>query len=208
MFINANYVLIAMVGNQQLMFQYETSSVWDALDEFWHEDWTETIAGGQDDGVFPIDVYALSEAVKVIRKYQFTFNFCVFRQYFDKGYLRTDDGGSKTYTLDEFVKHIERKERKEPNDTTSFFYYMWNAWSKEECQKAFKGGPTDWEHIWNKWCGICSEHSVYGAAERLYAELSKANRDLLVKRALEVYDGDSRIDHSWRCQAAEPSGTL
>lgn len=26
----------------------------------------------------------------------------------------------------------------ERNDVTSFFYYMWNAWGKEECEVAFK----------------------------------------------------------------------
>ena len=77
------------------------------------------------------------------------------------------------------------------NDVTSFFYYMWNAWCKDECQKAFSAPGNDWLHFWNKWCGICKVHGVYGAAERFYAELSKKNRDLLVKRALEVYEGDS-----------------
>lgn len=115
MIVNSNYVLIAMIGNQQQMFQYETADVWDALDEFWHEDWPEAVAGSQDDGEFPIDVYAMENG-KAIRKYQFQFNFCVFHHFFDKGYLRTDDGGSKTYTLDEFAKHIERKE---PNDGDS-----------------------------------------------------------------------------------------
>lgn len=88
---------------------------------------------------------------------------------------------------------LEKEMRKEPekprNDVTSFFFYMWNAWSKEECQKAFEGG--NWQHFWSKWCGICKAHSVYGAAERFYAELSESNRDKLVSRALEVYDGDS-----------------
>ena len=43
-----------------------------------------------------------------------------------------------------------------------------------------------------KWCGICGEHSVYGAAERFYAALSESNRAKLVGRALEMYDGDRR----------------
>lgn len=89
---------------------------------------------------------------------------------------------------DVFLVRIE-DDRSEENDVTSFFYYMWNSWSKEECRKAFEG--HDWQHFWNKWCGICSCHSVYGAAERFYAELSKQYRDLLVKRALEVYREDS-----------------
>lgn len=92
-----------------------------------------------------------------------------------------------TWSSDVYLLHIEDG-RPEENDVTSFFYYMWNVWSKEECRKAFEG--RDWQHFWNKWCGICSRHSVYGAAERFYSELSKQYRDLLVKRALEVYRED------------------
>ena len=75
---------------------------------------------------------------------------------------------------------------KKSNDVTSFFFYMWNAWSKEECERAFAGGNPD--HFWKKWCGIYNAYGVYGAAERFYAELSSNNRDKLVKRACEVYD--------------------
>lgn len=82
-------------------------------------------------------------------------------------------------------------EKPKTNDVTSFFFYMWNTWCKEECQKAFSAPGNCWQHFWNKWCAICEKHSVYGAAERFYAELSNNNRDLLVKRATEVYEGDS-----------------
>ena len=35
------------------------------------------------------------------------------------------------------------------NTVSSFFYYMWNAWSEEEC-KAVYGGM--YPHFWEKWC--------------------------------------------------------
>lgn len=79
------------------------------------------------------------------------------------------------------------------NIVSSFFYYMWNAWCEEECKKAFEGG--DWKHFWKKWCGICDAHGVWGAAERFFAELSERNKDLLVKRACQVYNRGERIDN-------------
>ena len=74
------------------------------------------------------------------------------------------------------------------NDVTSFFYYMWNAWSEEECEIAFKDG--DYNHFWNKWCeAYDTMHGPRGAAELFYMMLSDTNRDKLVARALELYDG-------------------
>ena len=74
------------------------------------------------------------------------------------------------------------------NDVTSFFYYMWNRWSEEECRIAFKDG--DYKHFWNKWCQAYDElGGPRGAAEYFYMMLSDTNRDKLVKRALECYDG-------------------
>lgn len=75
------------------------------------------------------------------------------------------------------------------NDVTSFFFYMWNAWCQEECEKAFSDASCEWQHFWNKWCVICDKHGVYGAAEHMYSELSEENRDLLVKRACQMYEG-------------------
>ena len=77
----------------------------------------------------------------------------------------------------------------ERNDVTSFMYYMWNAWCKEECERAFSR-TVNWEHFWRKWCGICDTYGVFSATERFYAELSDRSRNLLVARALEVYDKD------------------
>lgn len=83
------------------------------------------------------------------------------------------------------------KNRKELQETivSSFFYYMWNAWCKQECENTF---GTEYLHFWTKWCGICERHSIYGAAERYYAELGDNYRTRLVSRACEMYDGNSR----------------
>ena len=71
------------------------------------------------------------------------------------------------------------------NAVSSFFYYMWNAWSKEECKVVF-GGMC--KHFWEKWNSQAGK-SIYGAAERFYSELSENNQRLLVDRAVALYDG-------------------
>lgn len=71
------------------------------------------------------------------------------------------------------------------NTVSSFFYYMWNAWSKEECKVVF---GNMYRHFWDKWSSLADE-AIFGAAERFYAALSENNRKLLVERAVSIYDG-------------------
>ena len=80
--------------------------------------------------------------------------------------------------------------RTQENIVSSYFFYMWNVWSKEECQTVF--GPM-YKHFWEKWCH-CADRDLHGAAERFYAELSPTNRCLVVKRACELYDGNRTRD--------------
>ncbi len=80
------------------------------------------------------------------------------------------------------------------NDVTSFMFYMWNRWCEEECRKVF-GKDDFWPHFWKKWCSAYDRmNGPRGATEVFYAELSNNNRDKLVKRALECYDGQTEID--------------
>lgn len=74
------------------------------------------------------------------------------------------------------------------NAVSSFFYYMWNAWSENECRHVFGHMHS---HFWAKWT-ILAEINLRGAAERFYAELSDDNRRKLVERATEIYDGAKR----------------
>lgn len=71
------------------------------------------------------------------------------------------------------------------NAVSSFFYYMWNAWSKEECKLVY---GNMYRHFWDKWSAL-ADKSIFGAAERFYAELSENNQKLLVGRAVTLYDG-------------------
>ena len=75
--------------------------------------------------------------------------------------------------------------RTNENIVSSFFYYMWNRWSKAECETVF-GSMAG--HFWAKWCGLSSA-TLSGAAERFYAELGNNARDKIVERACELYDG-------------------
>ena len=184
MITTANYIVKAVVDGEVYIFPYDDlGDVWEALDEFYHEDYPEVLIdkGG---GLFPIDVIAM-DGGKAIRKYEFMFNAGVFHAFFDKGHT-----ASGTYTLDQFAKDIERKSDEQKNDVTSFMFYMWNRWSEEECKIAFKDG--DYNHFWNKWCeAYDTMNGPRGAAELFYMMLSDTNRDKLVKRAMECYDGQS-----------------
>ena len=84
------------------------------------------------------------------------------------------------------------RNRKATDNVSSYFFYMWNRWSHEECEAVYGNMSA---HIWKKWCAACTP-SVWGAAERLYAELSESNRQLLVERAVNLYDGKYEIDNA------------
>mgnify|MGYP003006671465 CR=1 FL=1 len=43
-------------------------------------------------------------------------------------------------------------------------------------------------HFWDKWSAL-ADKSIFGAAERFFAELSENNQKLLVERAVTLYDG-------------------
>jgi hypothetical protein len=81
---------------------------------------------------------------------------------------------------------------KEKNDVTSFFYYMWNTWSKSECEEIFP--RHDANHLWEKWMSYYENHKTFGATEQFFANLSGNFQDMLVKRAIEMYDRRSRIN--------------
>lgn len=45
-----------------------------------------------------------------------------------------------------------------------------------------------YRHFWDKWSAL-ADKSIFGAAERFFAELSENNQKLLVERAVALYDG-------------------
>jgi hypothetical protein len=82
--------------------------------------------------------------------------------------------------------------RTNENIVSSYFYYMWNRWSKTECETVF-GSMAG--HFWEKWCGL-SNPTPSGAAERLYAELGNEARRKIVKRACELYNGQQLVSEN------------
>lgn len=189
MITTANYLLIAYVGGEQYHFEYEDcGDMWEALEQFWHEDYAETLM--DKDSRFEVDVLAM-DGGKCIRRYETAFDCAHYHAFFDHGH--TVHG---PYTLDEFNRNLKEIREKlnvrdngpKPNDVTSFFYYMWNRWSEEECKVVFK--DDYYPHFWNKWCeAYDTMKGPRGAAELFYMMLSDTNRDKLVARALELYDG-------------------
>jgi len=77
------------------------------------------------------------------------------------------------------------------NDVASFFYYMWNAWDEEECKRAFSG--AGWKHFWSKWCGYYRDYGSNGAISMFFANLSDQYQDMLVERAISMYDRKYKI---------------
>lgn len=75
--------------------------------------------------------------------------------------------------------------RTKENIISSFFYYMWCRWDQKECITIF--GPMS-EHFWSKWL-TSANNTPRGAAERFYADLSTNNRQQLIQRACQLYDG-------------------
>ena len=196
--LNSTFVLTARLGEYDInMFHYNCMSLEEALSQFWHNDYPEHLIEHDSNTLFPIDIICMpDEDGQVERTLHLMFNCVAFNHFFDKGWSASSQEPDKRYTLDQFLKDIDRKPEKQ-NDITSFMFYMWNAWCEEECQEAFKDG--DWKHFWSKWCHWCNQiGSAWGATERFYSELSDHNRDRLVRRALAIYEGrhDKRNVHA------------
>lgn len=74
---------------------------------------------------------------------------------------------------------------------SSYFYYMWNAWNEDECKIVF--AKNCYSHFWSKWVSLVNKNKdPYGSAEMFYCELSDCNREKLVSRAIQVYEGNKK----------------
>lgn len=103
MITTANYLLKATVGGEEYFFEYETDDMWNALEEFWHEDYPEALQHLAGSDMFPFVLYSIYNG-KVLDCYAFTFNTAIFHAFYDHGHKA--DG---VYTLDEFDRDIRRK---------------------------------------------------------------------------------------------------
>ena len=72
------------------------------------------------------------------------------------------------------------------NDVSSFFYYMWNSWNKNECDEVFDEMS---DYIWDEWAINCHYN-----IDDFYASIDKECQDKLVNRAISMYDGMNKIN--------------
>ena len=84
------------------------------------------------------------------------------------------------------------------NAVSSFFYYMWNAWSKEECKVVF---GDMYLHFWDKWSGLADDSDILVCKECGSRQLEiqawiNANTD---ERISYVYDDNNGLwcDGKW-----------
>lgn len=114
MITTANYVLKTNVNGEVFTFVYETNDVWEALKEFWHEDFNNYLACYPIEKAWPIDIDAMDSG-KVISTYHFQFEQSSFHSFYDIGGC----------TLDEFDKCIRRDK---PKVTVIFGEYAAKAY--------------------------------------------------------------------------------
>ena len=76
-------------------------------------------------------------------------------------------------------------------EVLSFHMYMWNKWSKKECETVF-GDLAD--HIWDKWVRYCAKTDSIVAPALMVMNVDEHNLDKLINRACEVYEGRKNIE--------------
>ena len=73
------------------------------------------------------------------------------------------------------------------NQVTAFMLYMFNRWCIGEAKKVF--GENLGEHVFSKWIDLRHRNS---GSLYWYAELDKRCREMVVKRAIELYADESK----------------
>lgn len=180
----ANYIIKAVVGGETYLFQYEHCyDAWAALEQFWHEDYPETIASLTDCGTFSIDILSMLEG-KVIATMPVTFNCAVFDHFFDKGWSASSHEPNQRYTLDQFAKDIAR----EP-DTARDIIALWSDWCMDyddenlwlDYMVKHPKGHCNRQHLQEKWDYCYEKYGNKAAMQMFWRELDRKNRDILTE---------------------------
>lgn len=180
----ANYMIKAVVGGETYLFQYEHCyDAWAALEQFWHEDYPETIASLPDCGTFPIDILSMLEG-KVIATMPVTFNCALFDHFFDKGWSASSHEPGQRYTLDQFAKDIAR----EP-DTARDIIALWSDWCMDyddenlwlDYMVKHPNGRCNRQHLQEKWDYCYEKYGSKAAMTMFWRELDNKNRDILTE---------------------------
>lgn len=178
MITTANYLLIAKVGDLQYFFEYDTCDIWETLEQFWHEDYPDTLIQINDGGMFPIDVLALEDG-KEIDRYPMQFNAAVFHAFFDHGHKA--DG---IYTLEQFGKDIERK-----SNTSKDIIVLWSDWCMDyddedhwlDYMVKHPKGHCNRNHLQEKWDYSYSKYGNKAAMTMFWRDLDNDNREILTE---------------------------
>lgn len=180
----ANYMIKAVVGGETYLFQYEHCyDAWAALEQFWHEDYPETIASLPDCGTFPLDILSMLEG-KVIATMPVTFNAGCFDHFFDKGWSASSHEPGQRYTLDQFAKDIAR----EP-DTARDIIALWSDWCMDyddenlwlDYMVRHPKGHCNRQHLQEKWDYCYEKYGNKAAMTMFWRELDRKNRDILTE---------------------------
>jgi len=179
----ANYMIKAVVGGETYLFQYEDcGDAWQALEEFWHDDYPEAVVHLEGSGEFPLDVIAIDQG-KAIRIYPFTFNACLFDHFFDKGWSASSHEPNQRYTLDQFAKDIERLPKADVNGITDLMDrwagFCYNHPPYDEVILWMVGGSKQhylYQHFCQKWLHICTDvcdNDTMGTWMKFYRTLDR-----------------------------------
>lgn len=189
MITTATYLLIAQIGDEQYHFEYEDCyDVWTALEQFWHEDYPETLITKKDSGLFPITVLSMLEG-KVIATYPFTFNHLCFHAFFDNGH--TADG---PFTLNQFAEHIRRDdpEPATPRDVIA----LWSDWCMDyddenlwlDYMVNHPKAHCNRQHLQDKWDYCYGKYGNKAAMNMFWRELDNDNREILTEYITTKYN--------------------
>jgi len=185
------YIIKAVVGGETYLFQYEHCyDAWAALEQFWHEDYPETIASLPDCGTFPIDILSMLEG-KVIATMPVTFNCAVFDHFFDKGWSASSQEPGQRYTLDQFAKDIAR----EP-DTDRDIIALWSDWCMDyddenlwlDYMVRHPKGHCNRQHLQEKWDYCYEKYGSKAAMQMFWRELDYDNRTILTEYITTKYN--------------------
>lgn len=181
----ATYIIKAVVGGETYLFQYEHCyDAWTALEQFWHEDYADTLAMLPDSETFPIDILSMLEG-KVIDTMPATFNCAIFDHFFDKGWNASSPLPDKRYTIDQFAKDIERWDK----GTQKNIIDMWSDWCMDyddenlwlDYMVKHPKGHCNRQHMQEKWDYCYEKYGNKAAMTMFWRGLDHTNRNILTE---------------------------
>ena len=187
-------MLIAYVGGEQYHFEYEDcGDMWEALEQFWHEDYPETLMNVMHTAHIRVDVLAM-DGGKCIRRYETALDCAHYHSFFDHGH--TVHG---PYTLDEFNRNLKEIREKlnvrdngpKPNDVTKAkdIIALWSDWCMDwgdenlwlDYMVKHPKGHCNRQHLQEKWDYCYEKYGNKATMTMFWRELDNDNRAILTE---------------------------